>query len=257
MTAASIAATLDEAHPHELHKLVDLVQNLIRTQFVAVLGNVALAVPVAVVAAFAWGTLAGAPIVPAGKALKLLHDVHPLATGALLFAAVAGVGLFLSGLVSGYFDNRTRYHELAPRVAAAPLLGWLGRGEARRLGEYLDRHCGAILGNLFFGLYLGLMGALDALTGLPLDIRHVAFSSANVGTALVVLDGAALREWLPWAVAGVLLIALVNLVVSFSLALYVAMRSRLMSAAPILELGALLVRRFREHPLSFFLSPPQ
>jgi site-specific recombinase len=256
MTAASIAATLDEAHPRDLHKLVDLVQNLIRTQFVAVLGNVALAVPMAVLLALAWGVLGGAPIVPPAKALKLLHDVNPLATGALIFAGVAGVGLFLSGLVSGYFDNRTRYHELAPRVAAAPLLGWLGRDEARRLGNYLDRHCGAILGNLFFGLYLGLMGALDTLTGLPVDIRHVAFSSANVGTALVVLDGAALREWLPWAVAGVLLIALVNLVVSFSLALYVAMRSRLMSAAPILELGALLARRFREHPLSFFMPPP-
>src|SRR5574343_470375 len=40
MTAAAIAATLEDARPRDLHRLGDLVQNVIRTQFIAVLGNI-------------------------------------------------------------------------------------------------------------------------------------------------------------------------------------------------------------------------
>jgi site-specific recombinase len=186
----------------------------------------------------------------------MLEEAHPLAGGALFFAAVAGVGLFLSGLVSGYFDNEARYHQLGPRIAAAPRLAWLGRERAARLGNYLDAHYGAILGNLFFGMYLGLVGALGGLTGLPIDIRHVAFSSANLGTALTTLGPGAVVEILPWAVAGVIGIALVNLVVSFSLALYVALQSRRVGSAQILRLGMVLLRRLARNPLAF-ISPPQ
>jgi site-specific recombinase len=256
MTAASIAATLEEAHPRELEKLGDLVQNVARTQFVAVLGNVGLALPVACLIALAWQALFDTSVAPAEKALLMLHEVHPLASGALFFAAIAGVGLFLSGLVSGYFDNQARYHAIAPRITAAPALAWLGPARSARLGSYLDEHYGAILGNLFFGMYLGMVGALGSMTGLPVDIRHVAFSSANLGTALVVLDGQALRGAGAWAAAGVAAIALVNLAVSFALALYVAMKSRRLGALQIVTLGTLMLRRFTSNPWAFFMPPP-
>lgn len=257
MTAASIAATLEETRPGEWAKLVDLAQNVVRTQFIAVLGNVVLALPVAALAAWAWFALAGTAVVPDAKALLMVQDIIPLHGGVLFFAAVAGVGLFLSGLVSGYFDNQARYHDLGPRVAVAPLFAPLGAQGAAWLGDYLDKHYGAIIGNLFFGLYLGVMGAMDQLTGLPLDIRHVAFSSANLGAALTILDAPVLRALLPWAVAGVIGIALVNLVVSFALALYVAMQSRGMGARPVFALAVLVVKRFVREPLAFFTPPPR
>jgi len=256
MTAASIAATLEEARPKELERLADFAQNVVRTQFVAVLGNVGLALPVAALIAALWLPLLGEIPAPEEKLQKMLHEVHPLASGALFFAAVAGVGLFLSGLVSGYFDNKARYHRLGPRIAAAPRLAWLGAERATRLGNYLDAHYGAILGNLFFGMYLGLVGAVGGLTGLPIDIRHVAFSSANLGTALAALGPRAVAEILPWAIVGILGIALVNLVVSFSLALYVALQSRRVGSAQILRLGMVLLRRLAQNPLAF-VAPPR
>jgi site-specific recombinase len=256
MTAASIAATLEEARPKELERLADFAQNVVRTQFVAVLGNVGLALPVAALIAALWLPLLGEIPAPEEKLQKMLHEVHPLASGALFFAAVAGVGLFLSGLVSGYFDNKARYHRLGPRIAAAPRLAWLGAERATRLGNYLDAHYGAILGNLFFGMYLGLVGAVGGLTGLPIDIRHVAFSSANLGTALAALGPRAVAEILPWAIVGILGIALVNLVVSFSLALYVALQSRRVGSAQILRLGMVLLKRLAKNPLGF-VSPPR
>lgn len=257
MTAAAIAATLEESRPRDLERLGDLAQNVVRTQFVAVLGNVCLALPVACLIAWLWPQLFGGAMAPLSKAEHMLHEVHPWHSGALWFAAVAGVGLFLSGLVSGYFDNQARYHQLAGRVAALPAVQAWGAARAQRFGEYLDTHYGAILGNLFFGMYLGLVGALGGLTGLPVDIRHVAFSSANLGTAATLLPWAESVVLLPWAVLGVVLIALVNLAVSFALALYVAMKSRRLGAAQIASLGLLLGRRFLRNPFSFLMPPRQ
>ena len=255
MTAAAIAATLEDAQDRRMERLADLAQNTVRTQMIAVLGNVGLAFPLACLIAWAWAAFLGVSIAPAEKLHKMLSEVHPLTSGALFFAAVAGVGLFLSGLVSGYFDNQARYLELGHRVSRSPRFAWLGRERARRLGAYLDTHYGAILGNLFFGMYLGLVGTVGVLTGLPIDIRHVAFSSANVGTALMALPWREVSPVLAWALAGVAGIAIVNLVVSFSLALYVAVRSRRLGFAQLWELGGALISRFVRSPLSFFRSP--
>jgi site-specific recombinase len=255
MTAAAIASTLEDTPAKRLDRLADLAQNTVRTQFVAVLGNVGLAFPLACCIALAWATLLGTPVAPPEKLHKMLAEIHPLASGALFFAAIAGVGLFLSGLVAGYFDNQARYLELGERVARSPRFAWLGDERARRLGDYVDAHYGAILGNLFFGMYLGLVGAVGVLTGLPVDIRHVAFSSANVGTALATLGWQDVRAALPWAVAGVAGIAVVNLAVSFALALYVAVKSRQLGFAQLWQLAGTLLARFARSPMSFFRAP--
>ena len=255
MTASAIAATLVDARPRELERLGDLAQNVVRTQFVAVLGNVGLAIPVAFLIAYVWPMLFGYSLTSPEKAIQLLEEIDPWNSGALLFAAVAGVGLFLSGLVSGYFDNQARYYQLASRLAVSPALKWLGPTQANKLGLYLDDHYGAILGNLFFGMYLGFFGDLGKLTGLPVEIRHVAFSSANLGSAMAMLDISKFTNLFLWASLGTFGIALVNLIVSFSLALYVAMKSKNLGLSDVVELGSLLFRRFLNHPLGFFTPP--
>lgn len=257
MTAAAIAATLEETRPREMGRLVDLAQNVLRTQFVAVLGNVALALPAACLIGYLWPPLFGETVAPVHKVTRMVDEIDPLRSGALLFAAIAGVGLFLSGLVSGYFDNQARYDQLSRRVAAAHWIAWLGPERAGRIGAFVDAHYGAIFGNLFFGMYLGIASVLDTLTGLPIDIRHVAFSSANLGLALSTLGYAALADFLPWALAGIFGIALMNLAVSFGLALYVAMKSMRRGTPQILRLAVLLLQRFALHPFSFFMPPPR
>lgn len=255
MTAATIAATLHGAGDDDFDRLAELVRNVIRTQFVAILGNVGLALPVAALLALAWSFVRSGPLCPPEKVDHLLHDLHPFTTGALVFAAIAGVGLFLSGLVSGYFDNLARYHRIPRRVAAAPWLRPLGERRGAALAQQVDAHFGAIVGNLFFGFYLGLVGAFRPLLGFPLDIRHVSFSSANLGTALAMSGFSGIAGELSWAVAGVVGIAVVNLVVSFSLALAVALKSRELGAGPMLRLGALVLRQFAAAPFSFVRPP--
>ena len=257
MTAAALAATLEDSRPRDLERMVEITRNVGNTQFIAIVGNVALAFPMAMLLAYAWPHLFGHPAEPFEKAAKMLTEVHPLHSGALFFAAVAGVGLFLSGIVSGYFDNRARYQDLAERLACHPFLRRvLGADRARRLGDYMDEHHGAIIGNLFFGMYLGLMGSVGNLTGLPVDIRHVAFASANLGNSLVLHDFAPPVLSFAWAAVGVIGIATVNLLVSFSLALYVAMRSRRLGSTQLLRLGGLVLRDFARNPMRYYLPPP-
>jgi site-specific recombinase len=56
-------------------------------------------------------------------------------------------------------------------------------------------------------------------------------------------------------VAGVVGIALVNLLVSFALALYVAVKSRQLGSAQLWLLGRELLVRLRRSPMSFLRAP--
>lgn len=254
MTATTLAGELEDARPRELDRVAHLVESVARTQFAAIAGNVLLALPVALGLALAWPSLFGAPLAQAEKAHSLLAELHPLASGALWYAAVAGVGLFLSGLVAGYYDNKVRYLGTAQRIAQHPWSRrWLKAERRERLAAYIDLHHGALMGNLLFGLYLGLAGSIVHLTGLPVDIRHVAFASANVGSAWALADFAVPWPVLAWALLGVAGIGAVNLLVSFALALYVAMRSRRQTLALVPGLIARVAGNFLRRPWRFLV----
>ncbi len=259
MTAATIAGHISQTRGRlrETERIVDLMANTFRSQLAAIAGNILVAFPLAILLLLALQLHSANGWVSADKAQYLLDDVMPFTSPALLYAAVAGVWLFLTGLVSGYLDNRAAYTQLGPRIAQ---LRWLRavlrpRG-AEAAGRYIAEHAGGLGGNIFFGLMLGLTPLFGSALGLPLDIRHIAFSSANVGYALVALDFAVPLRTVIEAVAGVLLIGAVNLTVSFSLALWVAMRSRKVDfwlLAPVLPR---LWQRLRQQPQQFFLPPP-
>ncbi len=56
--------------------------------------------------------------------MHLLHDIDAFHTPALFYAAIAGVWLFVAGLISGYYDNKALYTRMGQRVRQ---LRWLGR----------------------------------------------------------------------------------------------------------------------------------
>src|SRR5690606_24305342 len=90
-------------------------------------------------------------------------------------------------------------------------------GPRQKFADYLHDNYGALAGNFFFGILLGMTAYLGHISGLPLDIRHVAFSSANLGYSAVSGDIGILSFLLH--LLFVLLIGFVNLWVSFTLAL--------------------------------------
>ncbi|MBV8680047.1 MAG: site-specific recombinase [Aquitalea sp.] len=260
MTAARIAAALHQQEKSgarvALDELADLVVKVMRTQFIAILGNVLLAIPTAAIIAFAWQAMFDQPVVSTEKAQHLLHDLDPLTSLALPHAAIAGVYLFLSGLIAGYYDNKAIYRRIPERLAAHPLLNrLLGQHRAWKLGHYVEHNLGALAGNFYFGLFLGLTGTLGIMLGLPLDIRHITFSAANLAFGMVTLGFQLPLGMMAFYCGGVALIGLTNLAVSFSLALWVALRSRKLSGRQVLPLLPLLLKRFVRQPLQFFIPP--
>jgi site-specific recombinase len=258
MTAARIAAALSskDGRHIDLDNMAELVNKVFRTQCVAVLGNLATVIPVSWGISMLWQQAFGAHLVTPVKAMHMLHDIDPIHSPALWYAAVAGVCLFVAGLISGYYDNKSLYTRMAQRVRQLRGLGrLLGQQRLAHLSVYLENNLGGLMGNFFFGILLGTMGTLGYLLGLPLDIRHVTFSAANFSTALVALDHRVSLELAVTSVAGFLSIGAVNLLVSFALALWVALRARKIRFEHGILLFKSLGRRFLAAPIDFFIGP--
>ncbi len=260
MTANTIAATLSEK-PSKGHKqrnldsLVSLIARLVRSQFAAIVGNVLLAIPMAMLIGFVLQSVSGHPFITPEKATVLLEEIHPLYSGAFFYAGIAGVCLFLAGLIAGYYDNMAAYNRIPQRLMQ---LKWprriFGEARMRRVAHYVEDNLGALAGNFFFGFLLGGVSGLGVLLGLPVDIRHIAFSSAFVGYSAVGLNFQENPLW-PWAAAGVALIGVMNLCVSFSLALYVALKARGVTFSQGRMLAKKVLKHFWHHPRDFFLPP--
>ncbi|MEO6422542.1 MAG: site-specific recombinase [Candidatus Nitrotoga sp.] len=262
MTAATIAATVDQnavlnsKGNTSLDGVVQLIAVVWRTQMVSILGNVILAIPTGIIIAVL-GHMAGAPVMSEEKAWRALDDINPFYSMALVHAAIAGVCLFVAGLISGYYDNKCAYTRIPARLKQ---LRWLRKsfGEQRldRFAAYIGDNLGALMGNFSFGIMLGSMGMIGFMVGLPvIDVRHVAFSSANFAFALVALDFMVSWQLATISLLGIVLIGIVNLAVSFGLALYVAMKARQIRFNRIGELIFMLGARFVSNPREFFFPP--
>lgn len=262
MTAAAIAATISDGSAKatkQLSKLAELVVDIMRTQFIAIIGNISVAMPVALLVAYFWGVYYGTPMIDTKMAGYLLHDLDPLRSLSLPHAGLAGVFLFLAGLISGYYDNLATHNQIGERLKRHPLLiKTLSASWREKFANFTEANLGAIMGNFIFGCFLGSTGTLGYILGLPLDIRHIAFASANFVHGLYFLS----PQDLTWGLAiysfiGVLLIGMVNLMVSFSLSLMVALRSKEVRFNQWSELVSLLFKHMITNPFNFIIPRSQ
>ena len=258
MTANAIAACVESAggRLYHIESIAELVARTFRTQMVAIFGNVLLAISLSWGVAYLFFLLSGQYFIPAEKAAYLLQSQSVTRSGAICYAAIAGICLFLAGLINGYFDNYVAYNRVAERILQ---LEWLrrtwGAHRAQRIAVYIGRNFGALSGNFLFGFLIGGATLMGLLTGLPIDIRHVTFSSAYVGLAAVSLDFSPVGINLLWAMFDVAVVGFFNLTVSFALAFHVALRSRRIEYVSLRQLAGACARFLREHPGEFFFPP--
>jgi site-specific recombinase len=256
MTASRIAASISETQKgkeQSLDSLAELCMNVFRTQFIAILGNVALSIPTAYVIAWAWLLITGTHLASPDKVAHLTHDLNPIESLAIFHAAIAGGCLFLAGLISGYYDNKCLYNRIPERLQQRFFLQrLLGQERLTRFSHYIGNNLGALAGNFYFGIMLGSMGTIGFILGLPLDIRHITFSSAYFSFALVGSDHQLPLHTILMSLAGVAAIGMTNLLVSFALALMVALKSRRVRYRQWWPLTVLIVTRFLKQPHLFF-----
>ncbi len=255
MTASTIAASLSNngQNPDWLSDSTKLLTRQIRSQFISLLGNALIAFPIAYLIDWTYYYVNGRHIVNADKALKMIMDLHPTESYALFHAAIAGVYLMVSGLISGYYENKWVYNKMYPRVVGNKKLTRLfGRRKLEKGAVYLEKNIGGLMGNLFLGLFLGSTAAIGTTLGLPLDIRHVTFASGNFGIAVAGLEHqVSVYLWIN-ALTGIALIGLVNVMVSFGLSILIALNSRNTGMHETRQLFTRLFHQFFNNGSTFF-----
>ncbi len=257
MTANRIAHSMDTEvkGKRSLAGLADLIVRTVRSQFIAVAGNIVVAVPLSIMIAAVIFSQTGAPVIDAVKAEHLLDDANPLSLRTWLFAALTGVWLFVSGLVSGYYDNKAVYSRIPQRLRQLRWLKkFLGVRRSARFADYVEQHMGGLAGSIAFGVLLGSTAALGKILGLPLDTLHVTFVSANTTFAWIALN-LQVGPVLAGLVLGIMVIGAMNLTVSFGLAMIVALKSKHVEFSEGRELLRLLWHRLRARPQDFFWPP--
>jgi site-specific recombinase len=122
------------------------------------------------------------------------------------------------------------------------------------MAVWLERNIAGLGGNISLGLMLGIIPSVAVFFGLPLDVRHVTLSTGQVTAAFAALGGE--HFWMlstVWIVISICGIGLLNIVVSFSLALFVAIRARNLRGPERHQFYRALVGRFLNSPFSFLL----
>lgn len=253
MTASTFAKAVDRADTKraDQHKLATLFMQVSRSQFAAVVGNVTLALGVSCLIGFIYAQN-HIPILSPQELQYYTENFNPFP--GLFYAAIAGIWLFTSGLIAGYYDNRASYLDLKSRYMHLPFLKKITSQAMReKIATYLHNNHGAIMGNFYFGILLGVTPFVGHMLELPLDIRHVAFSSANLGY-IVAQGELSLFDFIEGLIF-VLMIGLVNLSVSFALALKVSLKSRDAYFGNFFSFVKLLFQEAKRNPRALFFPP--
>ena len=259
MTAPAMAAKLkdmqsSEDAAHTLEAFVDEVANLVRTQVAAILGNVLVVFPAALILSLLWWQMFGATPLDAAHAQSTLDSLHVLGPSAL-FAAYTGVLLFASSLIAGWVENWFVLRRLDSAIRYNPrFTRWLGKGRAKRWGDFWRANISGFAANISLGMMLGLTPAIAAFFGLGLEVRHVTLSSGQLGVASATFGLGVLA--LPafwWALALLPLNGALNVIVSFYLAFRMALRAHNINGVERSRIYVAIRQRLRSKPSSFFL----
>jgi site-specific recombinase len=215
-------------------------------QLAGLFGNVVVVGPLAFLVDVGTHRLLGHHIVSFDKAEHVL-TAHSVLGPSVLYAALTGLFLWVSSLLGAFGDNWTRVNHVTDRLATnVHVMKRMGVARARLYADAVVQRAGGLFGNAALGFMLGAVPAAFAIAHLPVEIRHVTVSTGSVALALATGAGSASEIWL--AIGGVFVIAVVNVCVSFVLALWLALRATQgMRTSPssfaLVRLG--LVRRAR------------
>jgi site-specific recombinase len=228
MTAAFIAESIGNKSDSET-KPWQTFKQVIRSQFVSLIGNLVIVLPLCFLSAWAINHYFNYSIFNFTESKAQMYSNHPIYSASLIYATITGVFLSLSGIVIGYFDNKVVYSEIAQRIIKHPKLIHRYTLEKRqKIAAFVEKNLGGIVGNIFLGFCLGMAGNIGKFIGIPFDIRHVTISSGNFAIALG-SDHAYKLDLIIAVFLGVIYIGLINIASSFLISFIVACRSRSLS----------------------------
>jgi site-specific recombinase len=237
-------------------ELASYVARIFRTQLAAALGNIFAVAVGAIGLGFLWHILFGAPLLQQEVAAYTLTSLNPLQSGTVFYAAITGVILWLSSLVGGWIENWAVYHRLPEAISEHRLGVFLGPQRLRRISESFSKNISGWGGSIALGYMLGMLPPLGRFFGLPLDVRHVTLSTGTVALGAVSLSRAIMPEGaLFWAAIGIAVTFVLNLSVSFYLALKLALKAHGANLGGNVVILKTILHAFLHSPRDFFFPP--
>jgi site-specific recombinase len=255
MTAATLASIVRSTHGEaRIEALVERTARICHSQLAAAMANVIMVALGAFAFDTLWHLVSGRHWVDPTEAQVIYQTLSPLDSGTVFYAALTGVILWASSLVGGWCDNFSALHRLDRGIAEHRFASVLGRSRLERWGAAWRIHVGGWGTNISLGMMLGMTPAFGEMFGLPLDVRHVTLNSGILSLACAGLgdqwwnDGFVLR-----AMAGIAVMFVLNLGVSFALSLFTATRAYELERGELRRYVGALLRRALRHPGSFLL----
>ena len=258
MTASTIAKSLTgkRVEGKEMAELAITISKVMRSQTASFMGNLLVVFPMTFALAALFHFIFGVKLASGEAAQALLDQQSPIRSLSILYACYTGVFLFLSGIISGFFDNKVIYAKIPDRIKAHPILRVIVPKKALyRSADYIGKNLGLLAGNLCLGFFLGFAAFFGYIFGLPFDIRHITIAAGNFAIGLYGLGTEALLGDVIWSVIGVFLIGFFNFLVSFFLAFYVAVRSRGIKLRQYPSIIRYLNIMLKKYPLDFIRPP--
>ncbi len=224
MTAATLSDHLSEIDDSPM---VNEIINVIRSQSLAVIGNLLAVTPGVLLFCWIYQLLFANPFLRASKAMHTIESFS-IFGGTPFYAAWTGVLLFLSSLCAGWFYHWVLYRKLPQGLSRSPwLIRAVGAERALQFSTLFKKHSAGFAANVSLGLFLGLSPAVFQFLGLPLDVRHITLSTGSLAAAVMTTGPSVLISKAFWfAILGILSMGFFNIFVSFSLAMAVALRAR-------------------------------
>ncbi len=216
-----------------------------------------MAFPVALGAVYLLTLVVGDNLV-AYRSEVLLEDLN-LTTSPLLFhAAIAGVYLFLAGIIAGVIANRNKFNHFYYRIQEHPFLKRkLGKHKTEQIASFVERKWPGIMSNFWFGVFMGSTGALGKFLGIDLGVRHIAFASGNLALGIFGEGMNASLSLLLWSLLGIVVIGAINFSVSFSLSMILAFQSRKIPFKEFTSVVKSVFVYFKTNPFLFIFPVEQ
>jgi site-specific recombinase len=255
MTGAALANILQRSEDaSKMDELVAFVQRIVRSQLAAAFGNIIAVGAGAVVFSLLWKWTFGEPFLSADTADYAVKSMNPIHSGTIFYAILTGVILWLSSLAGGWIENWAVYHQL-PRAIAEHRLGTSFKPDTlQKFSESFAQNVAPWGGSIVLGFMLGMTPTIGHFFGLPLDVRHVTLSTGTLSLGITSRGMDVLGKGaLAWAAVGIAVTFVMNLGVSFYLALRLAIRAQDISHNENRLILRTLWRRFWASPREFFL----
>ncbi len=261
MTASALVNAIEQGtsgagnNRHRYWMFAELFGRLFRSQFIAFVGNVVMAFPMSLFLVWLIQQLSHVNIASAQWS-HLVNDLNPVKTPLVFHASIAGVFLFLSGIIAGSISNRDKHNSVYYRIQEHPMLKKIfGQRQTNKIALFYEKKWAGIVSNVWFGIFMGTTAPVGLFLGLNLDIRHITFASGNLALGLFGNGMELPAEMWFWGILGIGLIGFFNFMVSFSLSLILAFRSRNLSSGELIKMGRAVWIYFKINPKLFFFPP--